>query len=223
MKLSSIYEYDRPREKLQLKGPDALTNTELMAILLHTGTRKKNVLELSKDILSTFPGEKILSVSISELCKIKGIHTGKASSIVAALELSKRLIKLESETLMCIESPKEIAPFVTDIRSAKKEHFVALYLNARNQLIQREVISVGTINASLVHPREVFEPAIRLVASSVILIHNHPSGSVEPSDADIAVTKRLVEVSKILGIEVVDHIIVSQTDMFSFREKGIVF
>lgn len=223
MKLSSIYEYDRPREKLQLKGPDALTNTELMAILLHTGTRGKNVLELSKDILSTFPGEKILSVSISELCKIKGIHTGKASSIVAALELSKRLIKLESETLMCIESPKEIAPFVTDIRSAKKEHFVALYLNARNQLIQKEVISVGTINASLVHPREVFEPAIRLVSSSVILIHNHPSGSVEPSDADIAVTKRLVEASKILGIEVVDHIIVSQTDMFSFREKGIVF
>lgn len=222
MKMSSIYEHDRPREKLKLKGASALKNEELLAILLQTGTKERDVLELAGYILGTFPGESILTVSISDLCSIKGIQTGKASIIIAAFELAKRLMKQESEQLASIESPEQIAPYVLDIRTAKKEHFVALYLNARNQLIQKEIISVGTINASLVHPREVFEPAIRLVSSSIILIHNHPSGSAEPSDADVAVTKRLVEAGKLLGIDVMDHIIVTRNSMYSFKEKGIV-
>ncbi|MCD6214279.1 MAG: DNA repair protein RadC, partial [Candidatus Desulfofervidus sp.] len=149
-----------------------------------------------------------------------GLGPAKACEIVACFELGKRLLKGKKARIYL--SPKEVWEELKDIRDNKKEHFVIFYLDSRNQEIKREIISVGSLNASLVHPREVFEPAVRNLAAQIILAHNHPSGDPEPSEDDITITKRLIEAGKIMGIEVVDHIIVVKNGFFSFKEKGLL-
>jgi len=216
-KIKDISKIDRPREKLEKYGPEKLTSPELLAILLRTGTKDCNVLELSKKILKKFPDQKLLEANIEDLSEIHGLGKVKASEIIACLEFGKRILKDKKSAL--ILSPKDVWENCKDIRDHKKEHFVVFFLDTRNQEIQREIISVGTLNANLVHPREVFEPAIKHTAAQIIVAHNHPSGNPEPSDDDIAITRRLQEAGKILGIEVLDHVIVTKTSYFSITNN----
>ncbi|HCP08779.1 MAG TPA: hypothetical protein DIT25_03215 [Candidatus Moranbacteria bacterium] len=219
-KIKDIPKVDRPREKIEKYGPGKLNDAELLAILLRTGTKDCNVLKLSQKILKKFPKEKILSASIDDLKNIHGLGKVKAVEILACLELGRRILKDKKSAL--ILSPKDVWENCKDIRDHKKEHFVIFYLDTRNQEIEREIISVGILNSNLVHPREVFEPAIKHTAAQIILAHNHPSGNPEPSDDDVAITKRLMEAGKILGIEVLDHVIVSRNAYCSLKEKCVI-
>ncbi len=214
LKVKDKPKIERPREKLEKYGADKLTDSELLAILLRTGTQEMDVMKLSQKILRDFEGDKILEVNIEDLQKIHGLGLAKACEIVACFELGKR--KLKGKKTNILLTPKDVWEAMVDIRASKKEHFVVFYLNSRNQEIKREIISVGTVSASLVHPREVFERAIKNNASSVILAHNHPSGDTEPSQDDIEVTKKLVHAGKILDIRIVDHVIVTDKEFKSF-------
>lgn len=209
-KIKDLPKHEQPREKLIEKGVENLRDNELMAILLRTGIEGKDVMKVSNEILSKYPKKKLLALKYIELSKIKGIGPGKACLLLAAFELTKRALEVEDNNLPTINNAKDAMAQLQELRTAKKEHFVALYLNARNQLIHKETISIGTLNASLVHPREVFKPAIEHLAASVILAHNHPSGEVEASEADLELTKRLKEAGKLLGVEVIDHVIITK-------------
>lgn len=221
-KIKNLAKHEMPREKMIEKGVECLRDYELMAILLRTGVAGKNVLEISKEILKKFPTKKLLTLDLRSLSKIKGIGTSKACLLLAAFELTKRALEVEDNNLPVISSAKEAVAQLQELRTAKKEHFVVLYLNARNQLICKEVISVGTLNANLVHPREVFKPGIDYLAASIIIAHNHPSGGAEPSDNDLTTTNRLKEAGKIMGIEVIDHIILTKNSFFSLKEKNMM-
>lgn len=212
----------KPRERLIEKGPEALKDSELLAILLGSGYKGKNVLEVAKQILSSHSPEKLVNISFDKLRKLKGIGQAKACLIKAAFELSKRALKVEEDILPIIKTPKDVLNAVTNIRRNKKENFVVLYLNARNQVIHKETISIGSLNASIVHPREVFQPAVSKLAASIILAHNHPSGDTTPSDDDIQLTKRMVKAGEIMGIEVLDHVVVSEKEYLSMKDKGII-
>jgi len=209
-----------PREKLERLGPEGLKNNELLALLLRTGYKGKNVHLLADGILKKYSEKTLFEMPYSQLSKIKGIGKSKAASIIAGYELSRRIQNNKARS--SITTPQDVLNIVDEIRTRKKEHFVAIYLNARNEMIHKEIISVGILDASIVHPREVFAPAIEKRASSIILIHNHPSGNVSPSDNDCDLTKRLIESGKILGIEVLDHIIVTENDYYSMKENELI-
>ena len=211
-KIKNLPKHEQPREKLIEKGVENLRDGELMAILLRTGIEGKNVIKISEEILSKFPKKKLLSLDFEKLSEIKGIGAGKACLLLAAFELTKRALDVEDNNLPMINSAKDAVAQLQELRIAKKEHFVVLYLNARNQLIHKETISIGTLNASLVHPREVFKPAIDCLASNIILAHNHPSGDVEASEEDIELTRRIKRAGNIIGIEVIQHIIISNNN-----------
>src|SRR5680860_193925 len=205
-KLKDIPKIDRPREKMEKYGPGKLSDAELLAILLRTGTKDLNVIKLSQKILQKFKEEGVSEASVEELKKVHGLGVAKACEIVSCFELGRRKLKGKKNSILL--SPKDVWERMEDIRGSKKEHFVVFYLDSRNQEIKRDIISVGTLNESLVHPREVFENAIKHNAASIILAHNHPSGDTEPSQDDIEITKKLVHAGKILDIKVVDHVIV---------------
>ena len=219
MKIKDLEKVDRPREKLEKYGTDKLSDTELLAILLGSGIKGLNVIELSRRIVKLITKNGANKIKLETLLEEKGLGKAKAMQVIAALVFGKRLI---AEIKQEILSPEDVWKLCGDIRNSKKEHFVAFYLDTQNKLIERQIISIGTLNASLVHPREVFEPAVALHAASVIITHNHPSGDLDPSDEDAAVTKRLVEAGKILGIELIDHIIVTMAGFLSFKEKHLV-
>jgi len=218
--IKELPKVERPREKLMQYGPGKLSNAELLAILLRSGRKGENVVELANKILRKFTEKEIPYVKFEELSKYPGIGKVKACEIVACFELGKRLIGDKKARLLL--SPKDVFDRLSDLRDRKKEYFLVFYLDTRNQEIKRNVISVGSLNANLVHPREVFEPAVRNLAAQIILAHNHPSGDPEPSDDDITITKRLVEAGKIIGIEVIDHIIVVKDGFLSFKEKNLI-
>jgi DNA repair protein RadC len=220
--IKELPEFERPREKLIKKGAKALKKEELLAILLRTGLKGKNALEVADDILVKYGDKKLLNASYEELRNIHGVGPTKAVQILAAIELGSRLFKEKSEKEIYINSPEDIVKELAHIRENKKENFVVLYLDARNKLIYKETVSIGSLNANLVHPREVFEPAVRYLAAQIVLAHNHPSGDPEPSEDDLVITKKLVESGKILGIEIFDHIIIVKDDFFSFKNKGII-
>ncbi|MFA6352957.1 MAG: DNA repair protein RadC [Candidatus Paceibacterota bacterium] len=220
MKIKDLPKVDRPREKLIKYGPDKLNNSELLAILLGTGTKGTNVVELANKILKKFSGDYLAKAQFKELKNTFGLGSAKACEIVACFELGRRLLKGKKSVL--ILSPQEVWHELRDIRNNKKDHFVVFYLDTRNQEIKRKIISIGTLNANLVHPREVFEPAVKYSAAQIIVAHNHPSGDTDPSQEDMDITKRLVETGKILDIEVLDHVIVSKTGYFSFKEKKLI-
>lgn len=212
----------KPRERLLEKGPEALRDHELLAILLGAGYKGKNVLDVSRRILSEYPPETLTKIPIKELRKVKGIGPAKACTIKAAFELSKRAFSVDQDTLPAVKTPKDVADTVVDVRRKKKEHFVVLYLNARNQLIHKETVSVGTLNANIVHPREIFQPAVVNSAASIILVHNHPSGDTAPSNDDIQLTQRMVRAGEMMGIDVLDHVIVSERGYLSLKEKRLI-
>ncbi len=210
---------DMPREKLERLGQEALRNEELLAVLLRTGYEGKNVLRVADGILRKHPPEALLEMGLEGLIRIKGIGRAKAAGLVAAFELARRA--LERGVAPALSHPVDVVGIVSDIRSLRKEHFVSVFLNARNQMICRETVSVGTLSASLVHPREVFAPAVGSSAASVILAHNHPSGDVTPSREDIELTRRMVQAGDIMGIEVLDHIIVAAERFLSMKEANL--
>lgn len=220
MPIKNIHKIEQPREKLEKYGAGKLSNAELFAILLRTGPKGSGVLELSKKIFKQFSGNKLAFASYNELRGIHGLGPAKACEIVACFELGRRLLKDKKSFL--ILSPREVWEALKDIRESKKEHFVVFFLDTQNQEIKRELISIGTLNSSLIHPREVFEPAIKHLASHIILAHNHPSGSLEPSNEDLSVTKRLTDAGRLLGIEVLDHVIVTKNTYSGFKEKNLL-
>ncbi|HID95979.1 MAG TPA: JAB domain-containing protein [Candidatus Latescibacteria bacterium] len=213
---------EKPREKLMEKGPEALREQELLAILLGSGYRGKNVLEVARRILSEYSVRELSEVPFEKLRRLRGIGPAKACVIKAAFELSKRAFGVEEDLLPVIRTPNDVADAVTNIRRNRKENFVVLYLNARNQVIYKETVSIGTLNASLVHPREVFGPAVANSAASVILAHNHPSGDINPSEDDIELTRRIVKAGELMGIDVLDHVIVSHKGHLSMKDRGII-
>ncbi len=219
MKIKDLPKVERPREKLIKYGPGKLSNSELLAILLRTGHKGVNVVNLSEKILKHFKGDKLATINYNELKKVFGLGPAKACEIVACFELGKRLLKDKKAVLVL--SPKDVWEELKDVRVHKKEHFIIFYLDTTNQEIAREIISVGSLNASLVHPREVFEPAVRNLAAQIIIAHNHPSGGLEPSKEDLEITQKLIESGDILGIEIIDHIIVTKDHYLSFREAGL--
>ncbi len=182
MRIKDLHSADRPREKLAKYGPDKLSDAELLAILLRSGTKGENVIELAKKILKSFADGRLATASVSELVKTFGLGTAKASEVVACFELGRRFLKDKQHNLVL--GPQKVWELLADIRASKKEHFVVFYLDSRSQEIEREIVSVGTLNASLVHPRDVFEQAIKHSAAQIIIAHNHPSGNPEPSHED---------------------------------------
>ncbi|MFK2824529.1 DNA repair protein RadC [Bacillus sp. B190/17] len=213
---------DRPRERLITNGASSLSNHELLAIILRTGTKSESVLQLANRLLQTFEGLRLLKeASLEEITSIKGIGKAKAVQIMSALELGRRISQLKFEDRYVIRSPEDGANYVMEeMRFLTQEHFVCLYLNTKNQVLHKQTLFIGSLNASIVHPREVFKEAFRRSAASIICIHNHPSGDPGPSREDIDVTKRLAECGKILGIELLDHLIIGEKKFVSLKEKG---
>lgn len=220
LKISDWPKVERPREKLMQYGPERLSNSELLAIILRSGKKGQNVVDLANRILRRFKAEKLPNLSYDELKEFSGLGPAKACEIVACFELGKRLLQDKSSTIFL--KPEDVWKELKDIREHKKEHFIIFFLDSSNQEIKREIISVGSLNANLVHPREVFEPAVRHLAAQVILAHNHPSGDPEPSENDLKLNKRLVEAGRILGIEIIDHIIVTRNSYLSFKKRGLI-
>jgi DNA repair protein RadC len=219
-KIKDLPKIERPREKLMRYGPEKLSNSELLAIILRSGTKEENVVELANKILKRFSANELPNLTFNDLKDYPGLGPAKACEIIACFELGKRLLKDKKAEIYL--TPREVWKELKDLRDHKKEHFVIFYLDSRNQEIRREIISVGSLNANLVHPREVFEPAVRNLAAQIILAHNHPSGDPTPSEDDLEITKRLIEAGKILGIEVIDHIIIAKNGFLSFREKNLI-
>ncbi len=220
--LKHIYKFrdlppeQKPREKLLSGGPGALSNAELLAIVLGRGTTKEDVLSMSKRMLHEY-GERGLSGNISPTAMSRelGIPLNKALQVAACAELGKRFFKETTAGSTIINEPKDAYEYLHDMRSLPKEQLRGLYLNSHHRLIHDEVIAIGTIDANLTHPREVFKPALEYAAVAVVLAHNHPSGTLQPSLADIEFTKQLVESGKIMGIEILDHIIVTKESFVS--------
>ena len=221
MKISDIPEIERPREKLIAKGAHNLRIEELYAILFRSGRKGLSALDIGQEVTKLVDVSRLSDITFEQVSAIDGVDVSKACTLLAAIELGKR-IYVKNNTTVRIHAPEDALTLLSGIKSQRKEHFMVVYLNARNEVIHSETVSIGTLNASLVHPREVFEPAVKHLASVILLAHNHPSGDVEPSDADIAITKRLVEVGKLMGIEVMDHIIITSTLYYSFREHNMI-
>lgn len=208
-----------------LRGPQNLTDAELLAILLRTGTKGKSVLSISQEIIKKEINLSVLAAkSLESLMKIPGIGKDKAATLLAAFELSRR-IQSQSKLLSNkkITSPQDIAEiFIPLLRDEVKEKFIVVCLNTANRIIKQEIISIGNLNSSVVHPREIFKVAIDSSAANIILIHNHPSGNPDPSNEDIAITKKIAESGKIMDIPVFDHIIVAGSTYTSFVEKRLL-
>ena len=217
--IKNLPAHERPREKLIARGVENLSDKELLAILLRTGRAGKSALDIAAGILEKFPKKKILDVTFADLKAIKGLDAGKACTLLAAFEFTKRASGAHKNGRPVIVSVDDALAQLHDIRTHKKEHFVALYLNARNELIHREDISVGTVNASIVHPRDVFAPALEHNATTVIVAHNHPSGSPDPSPEDFDVTGRLKDAAKLMGIHLLYHLIVTKDRHASIHQN----
>ena len=214
---------ERPRERLKKYGSSALSDQELLAIILKSGTHNKSVKNLALDILRTYDDiSKLKDITISKLTRIKGIGEVKALELIATIELGKRVfLNTERKERLRLSNAEEIYYYIKDIFLDKKqEYFYALYFNNKQELIDKKLLFIGTINKSVVHPREVFKEAYLYSASSIVCIHNHPSGDTNPSPEDIFFTNNLVTIGKIHGVFVVDHIIIGRNGFYSFYENG---
>ena len=217
---------ERPRERLKEYGAKHLSNTELVAILLRTGLQGENVLSLSSKVLMQFGGLAGLGRStIGELCAVRGLSEAKACQILAALELGRRSVSQSPEERVAINSPQDVANLLMgEMSLLEQEHLRVLLLNTKNEVMKIQEIYVGNVNSSVVRPAEVIRPAVRENAPSIIVVHNHPSGDPTPSQEDVSITKDLVAAGKLLGVELLDHVVIgSQNRFVSLNEKGLGF
>ncbi len=214
--LHDIPEADRPREKLLRKGAASLSDQELLAVLLGKGTSKIDVMTLARNV-TTVADTKGLSLTVDDLAPLEGMGNIKAMMLVAAIEFARRRIKPEGAK---ITTPADLLPHVRHYADRKQEHFLCASINGANEILNIRVVSIGLIDRSPVHPREVFADALADRASAVIVAHNHPSGGLAPSDGDIAITAQLKAAGAIVGIDLLDHIIFNRTGYFSFLEAG---
>jgi len=212
----------RPREKLLLKGSENIADAELIAILLGTGTKERNVLLVAQQLLKQYPLQKLAQVGTSELEKISGIGKVKASHIHAAIELGRRMFSPVSPTKTHITTTQDAISVCRDIAEKRQEYMLVLYINARHELLQREIIGMGSLNTLVIEPKEIFSPAVTSPCAEIIIVHNHPSGDPQPSEEDIRFTKRVHEAGEIMGITLVDHIILASSGYFSFRDGDSV-
>lgn len=224
LKIMELPENERPRERLLRYGAETLSNGELLAIILRTGNFEENVLSLSNRILASKGGlNGLLDSSLEELIEIKGIGKAKASQLLALVEISKRFKSYESGECYKINNPKDAAEIVMgNMRYLKKEYLKVILLNSKNVVIGIKDVSIGSLNCSIVHPREVFSEAIKKSSASIIICHNHPSGDPTPSNEDINISYRLRDCGNILGIELLDHLIIGNGIYISLKEKGIL-
>ena len=223
--------HERPRERLIRQGSEALSDAELLAILLRTGRRGVSVLDLARHVLSQFDGSlnRLAAASVSELRRVRGIGPAKAVEIHAAFALARRLAASAEQGLRCLNDPASVNDLFRErFRSASQEEFYVVLLDAKNQLLGTELITLGLVDRTQIHPREVFRTAIRENCSRVLLVHNHPSGDPTPSAQDIAANRQLVEAGKIVGIEVLDHVVIGNPARFqgrayvSFRQENLM-
>jgi len=210
-KMKEYPEFDRPRKKLLKRGVQALSLLELMAVIVGSGNQKIEVYTIAKQLAKLIE-QDFNGLSVKNLEAIKGIGESKACQIIAALEVSKRFL---------IKNYKNVLPLVEELKGKKQEYFLTLTLDGAHNLIEKRIVFIGTLNESLVHPREVFADAITDRAASIIFVHNHTSDDTTPSTADIQITKRLLEVASTIGIEVLDHIIITRSHCFSFKDNGL--
>jgi DNA repair protein RadC len=213
---------ERPRERMMHYGAESLSQAELLAILLRTGTHQESAIHVAQRILSQVGGlRQLADLSIEEMIEIKGIGPAKAVQLKAGIELGRRMANSRLNEPVIIRSPQDAAAILTEqLRYLQKEHFVCLFLNTKNHVIAQETLSMGSLNASIVHPREVFRAAIKCSSASIICAHNHPSGDPAPSPEDIALTARLLKAGEIVGIDVLDHLIIGDKGFVSLKEKG---
>jgi len=216
-KISDIPKRERPREKLQERGAAALSDLELMAVLVGKGIKGRDVMSVAESILKMLDASQG-KLSMEELQKIEGVGPAKATLIAAALEFSRRRIRPEG---LKISFPLDVLPLIRHYGDRKQEHFICISLNGANEVIAHRVVSVGLVNKTQVHPREVFADPITDRASAIIVAHNHPSGGISPSKEDIEITSQLKAAGETLGIKLLDHIIFNQKDYYSFLEKGL--
>lgn len=218
LKLHDLPEENQPRQKLLTIGPATLKTSELLAIILNTGTKREGVLQMSERIIKEYGENSILTITDPEkLSRDFSIPLIKACTIVACGELGRRYFKKREGSRTTLRVAKDVFEYVKDMRELTREHLRGIYLDSHNQVIHDEMISIGTINTNLIHPREVFRAAVEYNAAAVILVHNHPSGVVTPSDSDIVVTNQLIEAGKIMGINLLDHIIVTKDTFQSIQ------
>lgn len=224
LKIKELPEHERPRERLEKLGAEALSDAELLAILLRTGIPGVSALDLANRILFKFRELKSLAAaSLEQLCQTPGIGRAKAVQVKAAFDLAKRLSQFRPEEKPVIRSSRDVfAMMAEEMRLQEKECFKALYLDVKNHVKRVETISVGTLSASLVHPREVFQWAVRHNCAAVIVVHNHPTGDPSPSSHDTETTERIKAAGKVLGIELLDHIIIGEGRYFSYKDKDLI-
>ncbi|GIO87139.1 UPF0758 protein YsxA [Paenibacillus faecis] len=222
--LRDIPDEERPRERMLRYGAGALSQTELLAILLRTGTHRESALHMAQRLLGEIGGIRgMMDLSLEELTNMKGIGPAKAVQIKAGIELGQRLAKARLPEARVIRSPRDAADLLMEeLRFLQKEHFVCLFLNTKNHIIAQETLSIGSLNASIVHPREVFRAAIKCSSASLVCAHNHPSGDPTPSPEDIRMTRRLLEAGEIVGIDVLDHIVIGDGKFVSLKEQGLM-
>lgn len=217
---------ERPREKLLFYGASSLSNAELLAILLRTGTQQASVLHIAEQVLARYRDRgivELVNMAPQELAEIKGVGLAKAATVVAAIELGRRLSMKAAERVEAVHGPADAARYaIPRLRHEQREHFVAMLLDRRNHILAMHDVSIGSQSASIVHPREVFRTAIQHSAASLIVLHNHPSGDPTPSPEDIEVTQRLVDAGKIMDIPVLDHIVLGGDKFISLKEEGMV-
>ncbi len=217
-KIKELPEFSRPREKLKEKGAEALSDTELIAIILGSGNKDQDVMTLASKVAKLIAENKG-QISLEDISRIDGIGLAKASQILAGFELARR--HLVKDTIKIMEA-KDILPLISDIAGKQQEYFICITLNGANERIEKRIVTVGLLDKSHVHPREVFADVITDRAASVIFAHNHPSGELKPSNSDLKIHEQLTEAAKILGIRVLDHIIVSKKGYYSFQEAGLI-
>jgi len=220
MRIKDISKWERPRERMKYNGVESLSNSELLAIILQKGTRKENVVDMANRLISRYSFEKLSECSLNELKEIKGIGDAKGMQILALFELSKR-IKSGVIAEKVVNSSEDIAKYYMErMKGLKREHLIAVFLDSKNKIINDKIISIGTLNSSLVHPREVFKEAIKSSANAIILVHNHPSGDCGPSSEDIEITDRVREAGEMVGIKLLDHVIVGKYKHYSYIQKS---
>lgn len=222
MRLHDFDPENRPRERFLRSGAASLSPAELLALILRTGTKNLNIVDTCNELIARYGLEKLANITLGELEEVKGIGEAKAMQIVAIFELNKRLHYTRNLNKK-IQAARDVFEYMAGrVPDETKEHLFVLHLNTKNQIIKTEIVSVGTLNAALIHPREVFKAAIKESSHAIILVHNHPSGDVEPSNADKQVTDLLKQAGAVIQIDLLDHIIVGKTGWFSFRESGLL-